>query len=108
MRSAGLESITAKHISLTAQSLGLVMAIIPYIKTGVAQYLNPRQVNLLNDFEKIVGDYRNHQNELYMHLVNIMMDRLHTHSQHLLVDLFIIIRLSIGIIQIKKILDLMG
>jgi Vps54-like protein len=85
MRSAGLESITAKHISLTAQSLGLVMAIIPYIKTGVAQYLNPRQINLLNDFDKIIGDYRNHQNELYMHLVNIMMDRLHTHSQHLLV-----------------------
>ena len=65
------------------------MGIMPYIRSGILQYLNPRQHDQLTGFDKIIGDFRNHQNELYMHLVNIMMERLNTHSLHLIVIMII-------------------
>jgi vacuolar protein sorting-associated protein 54 len=83
MRSAGLERITAKHIALASQSLGLVMAVIPYIKTGISNLLNLKQHVLLVDFDRIIGDYRDHQNELYMNLINIMVSRLAEHATNL-------------------------
>jgi vacuolar protein sorting-associated protein 54 len=55
LRSAGLQSVTAKHIALTSQSLGLIMAVVPYIRNGIAQFLNPRQMVLLGDFDRIIG-----------------------------------------------------
>ena len=53
MRSAGLKNITARHIALAAQSLGIVIAIIPYIKKGISQFLPSKQQVLLNDFDRI-------------------------------------------------------
>lgn len=61
------------------------MAVIPYIRTGLSQLLPSRQQVLLSDFDRIIGDFRDHQNELYMNLVNIMVDRLGTHANHLVV-----------------------
>lgn len=89
-------------LALTSQSLGLVMAVIPYIRTGISTLLNSRQKGLLTDFDRIVGDYRDHQNELYMHLVGIMNDRLHTHSEHLVVPPLFNRRPLIGTLPTKE------
>ncbi|KAJ3050529.1 hypothetical protein HK097_008530 [Rhizophlyctis rosea] len=76
MRSAGLQNITAKHISLAAQSLGVVIAIIPHLKAMIQRHLPPKQHVLLGDFDRLVRDYKDHQNELYSKLVSIMAERL--------------------------------
>ncbi|KAJ3323452.1 hypothetical protein HDV06_001729 [Boothiomyces sp. JEL0866] len=81
IRSAGLENITAKHITLGSQTLGLVMAMIPYIKQALSELLNSRQLVLLNDFEKILRDYKDHQNELFVNLINTMSERSAIHVQ---------------------------
>ncbi|KAI8924687.1 hypothetical protein BC831DRAFT_464348 [Entophlyctis helioformis] len=80
MRSAGLKNITARHIALASQSLGIVIAMIPYLKTGFAALLPPKQQVLLGDFDRILRDYRDHQSELFMKLVGIMNDRLVLHA----------------------------
>ncbi|KAI8910410.1 Vps54-like protein-domain-containing protein [Gorgonomyces haynaldii] len=76
MQSAGLKNISARHIALACQSLAAVMAAIPYLKSGLSQFIPQKQQVLLNDFDKIIGDYRDHQNELYLKLVSIMNERL--------------------------------
>ncbi|KAJ3258838.1 hypothetical protein HK103_003220 [Boothiomyces macroporosus] len=81
IRSAGLDNITAKHITLGSQTLGLVMAMIPYIKDALSELLNARQLVLLNDFEKILRDYKDHQNELFVNLINTMSERSAIHVQ---------------------------
>ncbi|KAJ3270487.1 hypothetical protein HDV01_007794 [Terramyces sp. JEL0728] len=81
IRSAGLENITAKHITLGSQTLGLVMAMIPYIKQALSELLSQRQLVLLNDFEKILRDYKDHQNELFVNLINTMSERSTIHVQ---------------------------
>nr|KAJ3421355.1 hypothetical protein HK105_003773 [Polyrhizophydium stewartii] len=83
MRSAGLKNITARHIALAAQSLGVVIAIIPYVKNGISRLLPPKQQVLLGDFDRILRDFRDHQSELYSKLVSIMNERLVLHSSKL-------------------------
>ncbi|KAJ3299753.1 hypothetical protein HK104_007207 [Borealophlyctis nickersoniae] len=75
-RSAGLKNIKARHISLAAQSLGVGIAIIPHVKTAIQRSLPAKQQQIiLGDFDRLLGDYRHHQNELYMKLVSIMNER---------------------------------
>ncbi|KAI9203421.1 Vps54-like protein-domain-containing protein [Polychytrium aggregatum] len=83
MRSAGLRNITARHMALTAQSIGVVTAIIPHLKTVVSGYLTAKQQVLLADFDRLLSDYREHQNGLYFKLVSLMTDRLEFHSKNL-------------------------
>lgn len=83
VRSAGLKSISARHIALASQSLGVIIAIIPYVRTGISVFISPKQQMLLNDFDRIAGDYRDHQNELYLKLIGIMNDRLAVHTASL-------------------------
>ncbi|TPX38226.1 hypothetical protein SmJEL517_g00015 [Synchytrium microbalum] len=83
MRSAGLKNITARHIALAAQSLGVIVVLIPYLRVGIQQYLPTKQAVLLNDMDRLVKDYRDHQSELYAKLVSIMMERLTVHSKNL-------------------------
>ena len=85
MRSAGLKNITARHISLTSQTLGAVIAIIPNIKTTLETYLPPKQQVLLGDFDRLCKDYCDHQNELHTKLISIMQDRLVMQIQKLLI-----------------------
>ncbi|EGF78134.1 hypothetical protein BATDEDRAFT_90790 [Batrachochytrium dendrobatidis JAM81] len=83
MQSAGLKSITARHIALAAQSIGVIIAIIPYIRKGISRLLSPKQQVLLSDFDRILRDFREHQNELYAKLISIMNDRLALHASKL-------------------------
>lgn len=79
MHSAGLKNITAKHLALASQSLGAMIALIPYIRECIRHNLNSRQVVMLTEFDRIKRDYINHQSEIHSKLVSIMNDRLIVH-----------------------------
>ncbi|KAJ3164013.1 hypothetical protein HDU88_005666 [Geranomyces variabilis] len=74
MRTAGLKNISAKHIALAAQAIGVFIAVIPHIKDRIQNYLPPKQHVLLGDFDRLLRDYKEHQAELYGKLTSIMED----------------------------------
>ncbi|KAJ3158393.1 hypothetical protein HDU86_002859 [Geranomyces michiganensis] len=74
MRTAGLRNISAKHIALAAQAIGVFIAVIPHIKDRIQAYLPPKQHVLLGDFDRLLRDYKDHQSELYAKLTSIMED----------------------------------
>ncbi|KAJ3022304.1 hypothetical protein HKX48_006491 [Thoreauomyces humboldtii] len=74
MRSAGLKNISAKHIALAAQALGVIIAVTPHIKDRIQRYLPVKQHVLLGDFDRLLRDYREHQAQLYSKLLSIMED----------------------------------
>lgn len=76
LKSAGLDKITTKHIVLTAQSIGVLVHLIPYLKGTIQKHLTSRQLVLLNDYDKMVKEYVDHQNELFNRLVKLMDERL--------------------------------
>ncbi|CAI2170355.1 9227_t:CDS:10 [Funneliformis geosporum] len=79
MRSAGLKNITAKHLALASQSLGAMIALIPFIRECIRHSLNTKQAVMLTEFDRIKRDYINHQNEIHGKLVSIMNERLVIH-----------------------------
>jgi vacuolar protein sorting-associated protein 54 len=54
MRSAGLKNITARHIALTSQALGIIAHLIPHLKTILQSKLNENQHILLSDFDRVL------------------------------------------------------
>ncbi|KAJ1970999.1 hypothetical protein H4R35_005529 [Dimargaris xerosporica] len=81
MRSAGLKNITAKHIALASQSLGLAVAIIPHVKECLRQIFSAKQETLLVEFDRITRDLQEHQQELHHKLVAIMTERAQFHGK---------------------------
>ncbi|EXX73398.1 Vps54p [Rhizophagus irregularis DAOM 197198w] len=79
MKSAGLKNITAKHLALASQSLGLMTILIPFIRECIRYSLNAKQAVMLTEFDRIKRDYINHQNEVHGKLVSIMSERLAIH-----------------------------
>jgi len=84
MRSAGLKKITARHIALASQALGVIVLIIPHLKASLSTKLPQKQQVLLTDFDRLMRDYREHQSELYTKLVGIMQERLWVHCKSLM------------------------
>lgn len=81
MRSAGLKNITARHLALAAQTLSLMMALLPALRACLKRHLTSSQVVLLGDFDKLQRDFREHQWEIHAKLVAIMSDRVHVHCK---------------------------
>ncbi|CAG8513068.1 4017_t:CDS:10 [Dentiscutata erythropus] len=77
--SAGLKIITAKHLALASQSLGAIIALIPFIRECIRNNLSDKQMIMLTEFDRIKRDYINHQNEVHAKLVSIMDTRLLVH-----------------------------
>ncbi|ORX74152.1 Vps54-domain-containing protein [Linderina pennispora] len=75
MRSAGLKNISAKHLALASESLGLCMELLPYVKECLRHVMSSTQAGLLGQLDRAVGDFANHQHELHRKLVQIMADR---------------------------------
>lgn len=61
------------------------MALLPNIKATLQVYLPSKQHVLLSDFDRLLKDYHDHQNELHTKLINIMQDRLTVHVGKMLV-----------------------
>eukprot|EP00047_Mylnosiga_fluctuans_P018585 m.72626 g.72626 ORF g.72626 m.72626 type:complete len:1016 (+) comp7690_c0_seq1:32-3079(+) len=70
----GLRTITAKHLCLCAQALGIVLALLPALQTRFKDLLPDRMQILLKEFAGIPGDYETHRKQVYMKLVSIMED----------------------------------
>ena len=83
MRSAGLKNITARHLAIAAQSLSLMMALVPSLRELLKRHLKTTQFVLLSDFDKLQNDFREHQYEIHAKLVSIMGDRVQVHSKAL-------------------------
>ncbi|KAF9930031.1 hypothetical protein FBU30_000944 [Linnemannia zychae] len=79
MRSAGLKNITAKHLALASQSLSVFATLIPYIKDWIRSKMTDKQMVMLTEFDRILRDFQEHQNEIHAKLVAIMTERLALH-----------------------------
>ncbi|KAF9434435.1 hypothetical protein BGZ76_008015 [Entomortierella beljakovae] len=81
MRSAGLKNITAKHLALASQSLSVFATLIPYIKDWIRSKMTDKQMVMLAEFDRILRDFQEHQNEIHSKLVSIMTERLAFHMR---------------------------
>ncbi|KAG0356698.1 hypothetical protein BG005_004346 [Podila minutissima] len=81
MRSAGLKNITAKHLALASQSLSVFATLIPYIKDWIRSKMTDKQMVMLTEFDRILRDFQEHQNEIHSKLVSIMTERLALHMR---------------------------
>mmetsp|Transcript_10935 Transcript_10935/g.28218 ORF Transcript_10935/g.28218 Transcript_10935/m.28218 type:complete len:632 (-) Transcript_10935:126-2021(-) len=77
--SAGLKSIAAKHLALSSNSLGLVLALFPHLKAILAAYLPEGQRALLREMDSALSDYEAHQQQLFAKFVSILEDRRRGH-----------------------------
>ncbi|KAF9918247.1 hypothetical protein BX616_009774 [Lobosporangium transversale] len=81
MRSAGLKNITAKHLALASQSLSMFATLIPYVKDWIRSKMTDKQMVMLTEFDRILRDFQEHQNEIHAKLVTIMTERLNIHMR---------------------------
>ncbi|KAI9498334.1 Vps54-like protein-domain-containing protein [Zychaea mexicana] len=79
MRSAGLKNISAKHLALASQSVGIMIGLIPSLKECVRQHMPAKHTVLLSEFDRILKDYQEHQGEIHAKLVAIMNERFSVH-----------------------------
>lgn len=78
MQSAGLKNITAKHLALASQSIGVMIVLIPKLNKCIYPLIEQNN-NLVSEFDRIVEDYSNHQSEIHKKLVAIMNERFNAH-----------------------------
>lgn len=83
MRSAGLKNITAKHLALASQSLSVIATLMPFIKDWIRAKMSDKQMVMLTEFDRILRDFQEHQNEIYGKLVAIMQERLSVHIRNM-------------------------
>ncbi|EFJ41568.1 hypothetical protein VOLCADRAFT_107628 [Volvox carteri f. nagariensis] len=77
MRTAGLKSISAKHLALAAQSLAALLAVLPLLRWQLAAAIAeaPRRALLMPEFDRLAQDLNLHVEEIHGKLVDIMQDR---------------------------------
>ena len=69
MQSAGLRSITARHLAMAAQTVALLGLHVPLLKRAFACRLPSKQQALVGvEFEHVVTDLRHHHAQLFSKL----------------------------------------
>ena len=69
MQSAGLRSITARHLAMAAQTVALLGLHVPLLKSAFARRLPSTQQALVGvEFEHVVSDLRHHHAQLFSKL----------------------------------------
>jgi len=81
--SAGLKSISAKHLALSSQSLGMFLTLMPHIKAVLAAYVPEAQRSLLKEMDSATADYEEHQQQLFSKFVSILEERRREHVRKL-------------------------
>ncbi|KAF0697630.1 Aste57867_11720 [Aphanomyces stellatus] len=76
MQVAHLKSISAKHLGLASQSLEVVIAYIPHVKCQLAALLTARQKLLLDDLDKVLHDYTEHNDKIFGKFISIVEDQI--------------------------------
>ena len=69
---ARLKSINAKHLAIVTQCIALVLAILPHVRAALMAQLPSKQHSLLNELDKIKGEYTEHSEKILNKLVSII------------------------------------
>ncbi|KAI3643121.1 hypothetical protein MP228_012676 [Amoeboaphelidium protococcarum] len=82
--SSVLKSITAKHLALAGQSLGLMIALLPKIKSQVEKAMTSKQQQvMLQEVDKVVTDFSNNREQVYSRITLIMQERVAAHASQI-------------------------
>ncbi|TDH70784.1 hypothetical protein CCR75_005496 [Bremia lactucae] len=76
MQMAHLKSISARHLALASQSLELCMTLIPHIKAALAANFTDRQKLLLDEFDRVLRDYAEHNEKIFSKFTSIVEDQI--------------------------------
>lgn len=76
MQIARLKSISARHLALASQSLDLTMTLIPHIKAALAAHFTDRQKLLLEEFDRVLRDYAEHNEKIFSKFTSIVEDQI--------------------------------
>eukprot|EP00798_Chlamydomonas_sp_ICE-L_P027701 gene27701-7343_t len=77
MKTAGLKSISAKHLALSSQSIHMLALLLPGLRGVLVSSVSaPRRALLMPEFDRLMQDLALHMDEIYSKLVDIMQDRL--------------------------------
>ncbi|KFG85430.1 vacuolar sorting protein [Metarhizium anisopliae] len=72
-RSAGLKNITSKHLVLASQALAFVATLISHIREFVRRHAGSgAAASSLVEFDKVKRLYQEHENRIYVKIVEIM------------------------------------
>ncbi|KAF2084650.1 Vps54-domain-containing protein [Saccharata proteae CBS 121410] len=77
--SAGLKSITTKHLALASQALSFIIALIPYLREFVRRHLPASSGATLAEWDKMRRLYADQQTNIHEKLGEIMGARLKSH-----------------------------
>lgn len=80
-KSAGLQNINTKHLSLASQSLGFIVALIPYIREAIRRKVGsmPGLISKLAGFDALMRETQRNQLGVHEKLVDIMSGRAAAH-----------------------------
>lgn len=71
---ARLKNISAKHLCITAQSVGLLLALLPHVRAALLAQLPPKHHMLLTELDRISHNLIDHHNQLLSKFVGIVGD----------------------------------
>ncbi len=80
---ARLKNISAKHLSTTAQSVGLLLSLLPHARAALLAQLPPKHHMLLTELDRVSHALIDHHNQLLSKFVGIVGDFVDSSSQRL-------------------------
>ncbi|PWW72808.1 Vps54-domain-containing protein [Tuber magnatum] len=80
-KTAGLRSITTKHLAMASQGLSIITSLLPYLRETVRR--RTPQSPTLQDFDKVKRTYQQYQSEIHTKLISIMSERVKVHVLNL-------------------------
>lgn len=82
IQTAGLKSISAKHLAIAYQSIQLLSQYMDWLLNAISTLVTVDQHNLA-EFQKAQRDLRDHQGQILAKLVSIMNERMTYHQKTL-------------------------
>jgi len=80
---ARLKTISAKHLAITGQSLGVMIAQLPHIRTALLAQIPSKHHLLLTELDRITQEYSDHHSLIVAKFVNIVSDFVDASAQQL-------------------------
>lgn len=77
---ARLKSISARHLGITAQSIGFLTALLPHIRTALLAQLSIKHHLMLTEFDRISHELLDHHSAIVSKFVSIVSDSLDSSS----------------------------
>eukprot|EP01036_Dinobryon_divergens_P022582 gene22582-30847_t len=71
---ARLKSISAKHLAITSQSLGLIIALLPHMRAALLAQIPPKHHMLLTELDRVSHELIEHHSQIVAKFVSIVGD----------------------------------